>query len=74
MSEARDPALDQALRAVLTRLSEGAALPREHAGVAALTRLLGGSAPLRADGAQVRGLGRGGLPGGAVGAGGGDAG
>jgi hypothetical protein len=26
-----DPALDQALRAVLARLSEGAALPREHA-------------------------------------------
>ena len=60
MSEARDPVLDQALRAVLTRLSEGAALPREHAGVAALTRLLAESSPLRAIEAQVRELSRGG--------------
>ena len=55
-----DPALDQALRAVLARLSEGAALPREHAGVAALTRLLAEGAPLRIVESQVRELSRGG--------------
>ncbi|WP_293255086.1 serine/threonine-protein kinase [Nannocystis sp.] len=55
-----DPALDLALRAVLARLSEGAALPREHAGVAALTRLLAEGAPLRIVEAQVRELSRGG--------------
>lgn len=55
-----DPELDQALRAVLARLSEGAALPREHAGVAALTRLVAEGAPLRLVEAQVRELSRGG--------------
>lgn len=55
-----DPALEQALRAVLARLSEGAALPREHAGVAALTRLLAENAPLRIVETQVRELSRGG--------------
>jgi tRNA A-37 threonylcarbamoyl transferase component Bud32 len=55
-----DAALDQALRAVLTRLSEGAALPREHAGVAALTRLQAEGAPARAIEQQVRELSRGG--------------
>lgn len=55
-----DPALDLALRAVLARLSEGAALPREHAGVAALTRLLAEGAPLRIVETQVRELSRGG--------------
>lgn len=42
-----DPALDAELRAVLARLSEGAALPREHAGIAALARRLheGAAAP-----------------------------
>ena len=53
-----DPALDQALRAVLARLSEGAALPREHAGVAALTRLVAEGSPLRLIEAQVRELSR----------------
>ncbi len=55
-----DPALEQALRAVLSRLSEGAALPREHAGVAALTRLLAEHAPLHVIESQVRQLSRGG--------------
>jgi len=55
----RDPALDQALRGVLARLSEGAALPREHAGVAALTRLLAvDTPPLPLIEAQVRALSR----------------
>ena len=54
-----DPALDLALRAVLARLSEGAALPREHAGVAALTRLLAvDTPPLGLIEAQVRELSR----------------
>lgn len=51
-----DPTLDQALRAVLTRLAEGAALPREHAGIAALTRLLADGEPAARVEAQVREL------------------
>ena len=55
----RDPALDQALRGVLARLSEGAALPREHAGVGALTRMLTvDTPPLTLIEAQVRELSR----------------
>ena len=55
----RDPALDQALRGVLARLSEGAALPREHAGVGALTRMLTvDTPPLGLIEAQVRELSR----------------
>jgi hypothetical protein len=53
-----DPALDQALRAVLARLSEGAALPREHAGVAALTRALADGEPAPRIEAQLRELSR----------------
>ena len=41
-----DPALDFELRAILARLSEGAALPREHPGIAALARRLLEGAPL----------------------------
>lgn len=40
-----DPALDHALRAVLARLSEGAELPRELPGIAALGRRLVEGAP-----------------------------
>lgn len=53
-----DPALEQALRAVLTRLAEGAALPREHAGVATLSRALADGEPLPRIEAQLRALSR----------------
>lgn len=51
-----DPALDQELRAVLARLSEGAALPREHPGIAGLARRLGEGAPIGEVDRQLREL------------------
>jgi len=53
-----DPALDLALRSVLTRLAEGAALPREHAGIAQITRSLADGDPLPRIEAQLRELSR----------------
>ena len=55
-----DPALDHSLRAVLARLAEGAALPREHAGIAQLTRALAEGEPIQRIEPLLRELSRGG--------------